>query len=107
MRDLRGLMTVVLILALTPVSARGEDGYELWLRYQRVSDATLLKQYRSAVTTVIVSGESATMRAASSELTRGLHSLLDATIASASDVTDDGAVIAGTGRSPIISALGL
>ena len=48
---------------LLPAAARAEDGYELWLRYHRVADAALLKQYRSAITGLVVSGESATARA--------------------------------------------
>ena len=102
----RFCVAALLILLASP-PARAEDGYELWLRYHRVSDAALLKQYRSSITGVIVSGDSATARATAAELSRGLTGLLDATVASPGDVTADGAVIAGTGRSPIVSTLGL
>jgi alpha-glucuronidase len=97
----------VLVLLGSAAAARAEDGYELWLRYHRVSDAALLKQYRSAMTGLLVSGESATSRATASELGRGLNGLLDATIATVQDVSGDGAVIAGTNRSPIVASLGL
>jgi len=96
-----------LLAVFSASAARAEDGYELWLRYHRVADAALLKQYRSSITGLVVSGESATARATAAELTRGLNGLLDITIASASDVKTDGAVIAGTGRSPIVATLGL
>jgi alpha-glucuronidase len=99
--------TAVVGLMLVPAAANAEDGYELWLRYHRVADAALFKQYRSAITGLVVSGESATARATSAELTRGLNGLLDTTIAATSDVKTDGAVIAGTGRSPIVATLGL
>ena len=107
LRGLRGFVIAVLLVGFSSGSARAEDGYELWLRYQPVSDAVLLKQYRSSVTSLIVSGDSPTARATSSELTRGLNGLLDAAIPSAAEVTNDGAVIAGTARSPIVSTLGL
>ena len=107
LRGLRGFVLAAIIIALRPPSAFAEDGYELWLRYQRVADAALLKQYRSTVTGLLVSGESATARATAAELTRGLGGLLDTTIPSVADVVADGALIAGTGRSAVISSLGL
>ena len=102
-------LTAAVSICVLVVSARAsaEDGYELWLRYHRVADVALLKQYRSAITAVVVSGNSATARATSAELMRGLNGLLDTTVGSAADVTADGAVVAGTGRSPIIATLGL
>ena len=107
LRGLRGFVLAAIIIALRPPSAFAEDGYELWLRYHRVADAALLKQYRSTVTGLLVSGESATARATAAELTRGLGGLLDTTIPSVADVVADGALIAGTGRSAVISSLGL
>ena len=106
----RGLLRVsaAIVLGLLAVStAHAEDGYQLWLRYHSVSDAALLKQYRSAITGIHVAGESATARAAASELTRGLSGLLDTTVASVQEVNGDGIVIAGTGRTPAVAALGL
>ena len=99
--------TVVLLLAVGASTTRAEDGYELWLRYHRVADAALLKQYRGTATGVLVSGESPTARAVSAELTRGLGGLLGTAIAAVNDVTGDGTVIAGNGRSPVISTLDL
>jgi len=107
LRGLRGFVLAAIIIAFRPPSAFAEDGYELWLRYHRVADAALLKQYRSTVTGLLVSGESATARATAAELTRGLGGLLDTTIPPVTDVVADGALIAGTGRSPVIASLGL
>ena len=101
------LCATTLLLGLAATAARAEDGYELWMRYRRVADAAVLKQYRSAVTSLLVSGDSATARAVSGELVRGLNGLLGAEIRTVTDVTADGAVIAGTGRSSVITTLGL
>ena len=54
MRVLTSAISVCLLLVSTQASA--EDGYELWLRYPRVADAALLKQYRSSITGLVVSG---------------------------------------------------
>ena len=39
---------------------RGEDGYELWLRYRRIDDPERLAQYREAIGSAAVLGASAT-----------------------------------------------
>ena len=102
----RACLAIVLV-ALAASTARAEDGYDLWLRYPRVAEAALLKQYRGTVTGLLVGSESPTARIVSAELTRGLNGLLGADIATIKDVTSDVAVIAGTGRSPVVSTLGL
>src|SRR5688572_13440851 len=96
----------MLALACTS-TAFAEDGYELWLRYPRVADAARLAQYRSLITGLLVSGDSPTARAVSAELARGLPGLLDVAVPAIQNVGRDGAVIAGTGRAPIVSTLGL
>ena len=99
-----GLLIALLIAA--PASASGgspDDGYsgsDLWLRYERVSDAERLRQYRRSVTTIVVEnaglnplyrhteglrmepGSSeqlveTTLEAARAELIRGLGGMLD------------------------------
>ncbi len=95
-----------LVIGLGPACA--EDGYDLWLRYVRVPDASLLAQYRSAAAQIVVQGGSATMQAADSELVRGLSGLLGQTVPSQTSVTADGAVVVGTpANSSVIKALGL
>ena len=51
------LCIVALLSLLGTSTAHAEDGYELWLRYHRVSVPALLKQYRSAITGLLVSGD--------------------------------------------------
>jgi alpha-glucuronidase len=104
---LRGLGLALALLVLAG-GARAEDGYELWLRYVPVSDAALLARYRAAVTEVCLEASSPTLRAASDELRRGLDGLLGADVPFTSDVTGDGAVLAGTPKgSPLVASLGL
>ena len=45
-----------LIMACTLLASlqlRAEDGYRLWLRYDRIDDPALLTQYRSSVTAMV------------------------------------------------------
>ena len=73
--------------ALSP--ARAEDGYRLWLRYDRITDETLRARYAAAIQTVTITGGvlprpafggpppiSRTREVAQAELVAGLRDLL-------------------------------
>src|SRR5688572_18299055 len=63
-------LSIVLAVA-APSAVRAEDGYDLWLRYRRVADASRLAEYRAAVSRVVVEGGSPTLAAARAELVAG------------------------------------
>jgi alpha-glucuronidase len=95
----RILLLASAMLALLGGTARAEDGYDLWLRYPRVTDPALLAEYRGAATHIVLGGDSPTLRAARDELVTGLTGLLGAAPAVGTGVTSDGAVVIGTPRS--------
>ncbi|RPI22571.1 MAG: alpha-glucuronidase [Acidobacteria bacterium] len=66
----------ILLLISFNANAQAEDGYDLWLRYQPISDQALLRDYRDAVSAVLVEGQSATLSAAREELRMALGGLL-------------------------------
>ena len=85
-----------------------EDGYDLWLRYRRVTDAARLAEYRASASQLVVSGGTPTINAARSELAKGIEGLLGKTLAVARAVTRDGAILIGTpSTSPLIARLPL
>ncbi|HEY6502528.1 MAG TPA: alpha-glucuronidase family glycosyl hydrolase [Chitinophagaceae bacterium] len=57
-------------------SLLAEDGYRLWLRYDRISNPAVLQQYRSIITGVQFFGSSSTFSVAKEELISGLEGLL-------------------------------
>ncbi len=69
------VLTLAAIL-LIAANAQAETGYELWLRYRRPLDATLLAQYREEIRHLVVLGSSPTLLAAREELERGLTGIL-------------------------------
>jgi alpha-glucuronidase len=86
----------VLFAGLVVSSAvSAEDGYELWLRYPLVSDAALLQQYRQTIGSIVVLGDSPTLRIAREELQRGLRGLLGRDVTVAREVAA-GALIVGS-----------
>ncbi len=105
------VLAIALGLALwvPPRSSRPavDDGYDLWLRYRPIADATRLAEYRDAVGyLVMAAGPSPTLAAARSELEVGVHGLLGTGLRAASEVERDGALVIGTpAASPIVAAL--
>jgi len=99
---------LLLIFFLCSLSALGETGYELWLRYKPVENTQLLQSYQKNTKAFVVTGSSATMNIIKEELTRGLHGLLQKNISSNNTVNQDGTIIAGTIQSsPLISKTGI
>jgi len=106
-RGLTRLGLAVALLVALPICSRAESGYELWLRYPLVGDATLRDVYRRSITALVVPHESATGRAALAELQRGLRGLLGAAIPVSSKIDAAGALVVGTPASvPAIARLG-
>jgi alpha-glucuronidase len=97
-------VAALLVLAST---AHAEDGYELWLRYQPLSEPGRSAAIRHATVIVPPDAEAPRTAAAVSELRRGLGGLLSRPIA-VSDELADGAIVMGTpDNSPRVAALGL
>src|SRR3954471_10926129 len=90
---------IPLLVALSPAASMAqsppanEDGYDLWLRYRLVTDATRRAEYRAAATEIVVGGNSATVRAARGEILRGVFGLLGKTLRTTTSVAHDGAIV--------------
>lgn len=79
----------------------GEDGYRLWLRYDLVDNATLLRQYRNSLSSCQIAGSNETLAAAKKELLTGLEGLLGKTPKEipAGELPPEGSLVCGTPRS--------
>lgn len=89
---------LVLAIAICSFSVSAENGYRLWLRYDKIDNANLLKSYRYKISSVIFPGHNASFQAAQRELSIGLKGLLDKEIAFKNSL-NAGAVICGTPES--------
>ena len=88
--------------------ARAEDGYDLWLRYRPIANASRLADVRAHATAIVAPTGGDTMRVAVDELTRGLRGLTGREVPRAAAVTGAGAIVLGTPTSaPAVAALGL
>lgn len=68
------LTTFILCTFLTGFA---EDGYRLWLRYDKIANTALLQQYRAGLKSFYCPDNSPTLAAARKELQTGLQGLLD------------------------------
>jgi alpha-glucuronidase len=81
-----------------------EDGYRLWLRYDRIDNPKLLQEYSKLISSIQVSGESPTFAIIKSELSTALQSLLGKKIPVRSTITN-GSVVVFTRANQNIRAL--
>jgi alpha-glucuronidase len=87
-------------------TARAEDGYRLWLRYDRLPDR-VVDLYGARVASLVVSGRSATFDAIRTELIKGCAGLLGSPRPMTKRVDRAGAVVVGTpASSALIARLG-
>src|SRR5687768_10581459 len=75
------IIKLLLLIIFVGGAAHGEDGYRLWLRFDKIKNVTLLQQYRNAVSGLHITGKSATIQLASDELQTALSGLLDRPLA--------------------------
>jgi alpha-glucuronidase len=100
----------VSLIALFCTSAAvvySEDGYRLWMRYDKITTVAVAKKYQSLATSVLLEKESATLLIAQKELQLALQGFLQTTIP-VSKTIQTGAIVLGTpSSSSIISSLGI
>ncbi|HUF08906.1 MAG TPA: hypothetical protein VMO47_06280, partial [Rhodothermales bacterium] len=64
MRPHSGILIWVLtalILALSTSTSEGDDGYRLWLRYDRIDNQVLLDQYRTSISVIAMRDNTPTL----------------------------------------------
>ena len=116
---LAGLLPVIPVAAAPPPDDDAYDGSSMWLRYPRVSDPGLLRQYRQSISAIVVENADrdkvhrhtpdlrmapgsaerlveTTLGAARDELVRGLGGLLGRDVPMRTGTVPDGAVVVGT-----------
>src|SRR5215216_6687936 len=106
-RSYRGFIACIAVVLqfFIGATAKAEDGYRLWLRYDPLP-RQVIGAYRPHVTSVVVPGVSATLDAIRAELARGCAGLFASPVPLAAGVDRDGALVVGTPKSsPLIAGL--
>lgn len=87
------IYTIVLILCMQYLHA--ENGYDLWLRYQKIDNSQILKSYSKTLSKLNFPANSATLAEAKNELKQGLNGLLDTNLPE-TDRISKGTLLVGT-----------
>lgn len=95
----------VLLCFLITHSSFAENGYDLWLRYPKVDNSKLLKEYSETNKEVNFSIGSATLEAAKKELQMGFQGLLDMPIKESKSLPNNGLLVGTPKSSSLISNL--
>jgi len=95
MRDLKRAPIaafIALILLMVASPAHAEDGYRLWLRYERLP-APARERYKAAATEIVMESNAQLAQSAAGELQRGLSGLLAMPVPLRTKVGRDGAIV--------------
>ncbi|RYY11508.1 MAG: alpha-glucuronidase, partial [Chitinophagaceae bacterium] len=91
---------LILICISHAITVSAEDGYRLWLRYDRVKNGALVAQYRNAISGVFAPDTSLIFASARQELLTGLSGLLDVKYTLATRPGNGTVVVATKSRLP-------
>ena len=90
-----------LVLILTMNFLYAEDGYRLWLRYDKISNTALLSQYKTAIKSPFVLGESATLKVIKQELSHALSGLTGTNVVCNNSTLSTASLILGIASNPV------
>ena len=97
---------LLIILLILPALVKAENGYDLWLRYKKISNNSLLDQYKKQITSPVVLGSSQTITIIKTELTQAFSGLTGISYKISSALEKSSAFIAGTvSTSTVISSI--
>lgn len=85
------LLLILFIAASKIILA--EDGYKLWLRYEKIQNTATLIQYRNLISSIVVTGNSPTLNIIRQELLTGLQGLLNKNIPEAHAINNNSIVV--------------
>ena len=97
----------MVLLLIISISVFAEDGYRLWLRYDKINDTKILNDYNTNIKGIFLDSESDIIKSAQTELMNGLNGLLGKKIDLQKSISQDGIVVAAKINSPLLSAIRL
>src|SRR4029078_1221307 len=97
---------LIIFIILLPALLKAEDGYDLWLRYKKISNNSLLDQYKKQITSPVVLGSSQTTAIIKTELSKAFSGLTGLSYKILSSPDKSSVFIAGiVSTSTIISSI--
>lgn len=92
---MKKIIIVLLLFVICLATINSEDGYRLWLRYDKIDNQKLLEKYQAQLNGFYFEKNSSILNSAKEELQLGLTGLLGKEINEVENISD-GVIIAGT-----------
>jgi len=101
------LFALCIVISVCPIVS-ADDGYDLWMSYKKLDDVRILKEYQQAFSSIVIQGDSDTLRVIREEVKKGLKELLGVDLPIRSTLTKSSALVIGTPKqSHIVQELDL
>ena len=68
---------LIFLCVFFSLKSYSDNGYDLWLKYQKIENKALLNTYKNTLNSISFTGNTATLNAAKEEIVRGLSGLLN------------------------------
>ena len=101
---MKKLVVLILILIGFGNGLHADDGYRLWLRYDEIEDASILKDYSDGITGFYVDGDSPILNSAKKELSLGLTGLLGKPFSPLDSQPKTGIIVGIVGKSMALTS---
>lgn len=103
---MKGWYLILMLLNLTWSVTQAEDGYRLWLRFDKIADTDIREAYFNGCQEVFIDGQHQVLQTAGNELAGALSGLLDKDVPRVKNPGDRPGIIAGViGESELIDGL--
>jgi alpha-glucuronidase len=101
------LCSLLVLFSLCICHLQAEDGYRLWLRYDKISDKSLLAAYKTQLSGLLLEGKSPTLAVIKEELINGISGLLDSKFSLIGSIQEHSLIIGTPTGSSRIASLSL
>lgn len=95
----------ILIIICITQNAFADNGYDLWLRYHKINNPILLKEYSKQISSIYIQNNSATSNIIQQELVRSLTTMLNTKIEFTKDRRNADVTIIINQQSPKLNAI--
>jgi alpha-glucuronidase len=101
------LILIIFFVLIVGRSINADDGYRLWLKYDRISNPQQLNKYRQSIKGWMITEASPTIAVAEKELQSGLKGLLDQPVPEVQSIKDGIIILGRYQNSPVLAKIKL
>lgn len=69
----QGVLFALLMVASICPTIGADDGYDLWMSYKKLNDATMIREYQQTLSSIVIQDSSDTLNVIREEVAKGLE----------------------------------